>query len=385
MRKAALCASLAVLALAPGASGRPQATAPGVLLSKWYLGVYRLSPSGAPRRLVGNDIHPLAVAADGAAVGVRVSDRNQNGPLFLARGATRVELPHSTGGVSCAAFSADRSEVAYITGKVALTQPSPGLDYFRIDGTLWVADVGHPDQARVIDTGTFAVSECPLSAPTGDRLAYVIRAAPDIWELRVYQNGSVGTIAAEQTPIPSNHDRSFAWAPNGALAFIRGDDLWVNGRTIATGLARKLGPYPKTLYGRALDFSANGRFVAASLGNKTAVFRLNGRLVRVVHGHLIDWSGSQAVLTIGDTKQAVVAFYRFPLSGPGRVLAYHFKLPAVSDPAGAWFAYPVAQSGKFVFRRADGSVLRVLRLHSLGVPLAASDRSGRLSVPAGSY
>ena len=68
-------------------------------------------------------------------------------------------------------------------------------------------------------------------------------------------------------------------------------------------------------------------------------------------------------------------------------MARFFKLPLVSDPAGRWFAYPVAQAGQFVFRRADGSVIRtrLLWIRSIGVPLAAVDRSGRLSVPAGSY
>ena len=83
MRKPALCASLAVLALAAGASGQPQATSPGVLLSKHWLGVYRLVPSGAIQRLVGTDIRPLAVSADGDAAGVRASDKQRNGPLFI--------------------------------------------------------------------------------------------------------------------------------------------------------------------------------------------------------------------------------------------------------------------------------------------------------------
>jgi hypothetical protein len=381
----ALCASLVVLVLAPGANGRPQATAAGVLLSKQYHGVYRLGPSGGLRRLVGNDIHALAVAADGTAVGVLASDRNQNGPLFLARGATRVQLSDSSGGVWCAAFSADRTLVAYVTGKVALTQPSPGLDYFRIDGTLWLADVAHPDQARAIDTGTFATSECPLPAPTGARFAYVIRTAPDVWALRLYRDGGVATIADDQTAVPSNHDRSFAWAPNGTLAFLRGDELWASGQRTATGLASKLRPLAKIRYARAIDFSSDGRLIAVSLGNKTGIFGLGGRLVRVVPGHLIDWSGSKGVLTIGDTRDAVVVLRRFPLAGPGRVIARHFKLPLVADPAGQWFAYPVAQTGQFVFRRADGSVLRNVKLRALGVPIAAVDRSGRLSVPAGSY
>jgi len=120
---------------------------------------------------------------------------------------------------------------------------------------------------------------------------------------------------------------------------------------------------------------------------------MSGRLVRVVPGHLIDWSGSQGVLTIGVTKKFQIAFYRFPLRDAGRVLAYYFKLPAVSDPAGAWFAYSIAvcgqvapcAAGRFVFRRADGSLLRTVPLRFTGVPLAAVDGSGRISLPAGTY
>jgi hypothetical protein len=385
VRKLTLCASLSVLVLGPGASGRPQATASGVLLTKGFVGLYRIGTRGDVQALVGRDIRPIAVTANGTAAGFKASDRSESGPLFLARGATRVELPHSHGGVRCAAFSGDGSLIAYVSGTPLLTQPSPGLAYFRIEGTLWLAQVAHPEQARAIDAGAFAVSECPLPSPTGQRFAYLIQTTAGVWKLRIYRDGAVGTLADEQKPVPSNHDRSFAWSPNGTLAFIRSNDLFVGSRRIASGLVRKLAPHPKTRPGHALDFSSNGRLVAVSLGNKTAIFRLGGRLVRVVHGHLIDWSGSRGVLTIGDTDDSVVAFYRFPLRGPGRVLAYHFKLPAVSDPAGAWFAYPLAQSGRFVFRRADGSLLRILKLHAVAAPLAATDRSGRISVPAGSY
>lgn len=356
-----------------------------MLLSKGFVGLYRLAPSGAIKRLVGADIRPLAVAADGTAAGVRASDLGQNGPLFIARGTARTELPHSSDGVRCVAFSGDGSLVAYVSGKPVLTEPSPGLRYFRIDGTLWLADVAHPEEARAIDSGTFAVSECPLPAPTGQRFAYFIQTSSRDWELRLYRDGGVRTIADDPAPVPSNHDRSFAWAPNGTLAFLRVDELWVGHRRIATGLVGRLATTPKTGHAEALDFSSDGHLIAVCLGQKTGIFRLNGGLVRVVHGHLIDWSGSQGVLTIGANKQFVIAFYRYPLRGPGRVLAYHFKLPAVSDPAGAWFAYPLAQTGGFVFRRADGSLLRIVRLHSVGAPLAAVARSGRLSMPAGSY
>jgi len=381
VRKLALCASFAVLALAVGASGQPPTVSPAVLFSKGFVGVYRLAPSGPVRRLVGTDIRPLAVAADGTAAGVRAADRGQDGPLFIARGTTRTELPHSGDGVHCVAFSGDGSRVVYVSGKAVLAKPSPGLEYFRIDGTLWLADIANPERARAIDSGTFAVSECPLPAPAGQRFAYRLQTAPGVWELRLYRYGGVATVADEQTPIPSNHDRSFAFAPNGTLAFIRADELWVGHRRIASRLVRKLAPHQRASHAMALDFSSDGRLIAASLGDKTAIFRLNGRLLRVVHGHLIDWSGSQGVLTIG----AMIAFYRYPVRGRVRVLAYHFKLPAVSDPAGDWFVYPLASRGRLAFRRADGSLLRNVSLHFVAVPLAATNGRGRIDLPAGSY
>ena len=387
MKQLQLCACLAVLTLAPGASGQPQTNMSGVLLSKDYLGVYRLGPSGPIQRLVGTDIHAAAVAANGTAAGFRASDREQTGPLFLVRGATRTELPHSSGGVGCVAFSADRSLVAYVSGRPTLTKPSSGLDYFRLDGTLWLAEVAHPEHARAIDAGTFATSECPLPAPTGARFAYFLRTASGDSGLRLYRNGGVGTIADDPSPVPSTHDRSFAWAPNGTLGFTRGDDLWIGHNRIAENLATTLAARANSQHARAIDFSANGRFVAVSLGNKTGIFQLNGQLVRVVNGHLIEWSGSQGVLTIGLTKKFQVGFSRFPLRGPSRLLAYYFKLPAVSDPAGAWFAYPEARRSQLVFRRANGSLLRVaqFKFGSVAIPLAAVAPSGRLSVPAGSY
>jgi hypothetical protein len=224
-----------------------------------------------------------------------------------------------------------------------------------------------------------------LPAPTGQRFAYFVQTSSGDWELRLYRNGAVETIADDPAPVPSNHDRSYAWAPNGTLGFTRGDDLWTGRRRIATNLTTTLAPRTNIRYAKAIDFSSDGRLLAVSVGDKTGIFRLSGQFVRVVPGHLIDWSGSKGVLTIGATKQAVIVFRRFPLRGPGRVLAHFFKLPAVSVPTGAWFAYPVAQTSRFVFRRADGSLLRNVYLGFIGVPLAATDRSGRLSVPAGSY
>jgi hypothetical protein len=385
VRKLALGATIAVLTVASGASGQPQSTSPGVLLSKHWLGVYRLGPTGGLQQLVGRDIRPLAVKADGTTAGVKAADAEQNGPLFLIRGASQIEFGHSTGGVRCAAFSADGSVVAYITGKAVLTKPSPDLDYFRVDGTLWIADIEHPQQAHAIDAGAFTLPECPLPAPSGQRFAYFIQTSSGDWELRLYRDGGIATIADDPGPVPSNHDRSFAWAPNGALGFVRGDDLWAGQRRIATNLTATLAPRPNIRYGRAIDFSSDGRLVAVSFGQRTGIFRSSGRLVRVVPGHLIDWSGSRGVLTIGVTKQAIIVLRRFPLNGQPRILARFFKLPAVSAPTGAWFGYPVAQSRRFVFRRSDGSLLRNSYLGFIGVPLAATDRSGRLSVPAGSY
>jgi hypothetical protein len=117
VRRLTVCACLIFVVLVPGASGQRHVTSSGVLLSKRWLGLYRVAPTGRIHQLVGTDIRPLAVTADGTAAGVKASDHEQNGPLFLADGATRTELPQSSGGVWCVVFSADGSLVAYVRGK----------------------------------------------------------------------------------------------------------------------------------------------------------------------------------------------------------------------------------------------------------------------------
>jgi hypothetical protein len=306
--------------------------------------------------------------------------------LILARGKSRDELPHSSSGVGCVAFSADGSLIAYVSGEPTLTHASSGIQYFRIEGTLWLADVAHPEQARAIETGAFATSECPLPSPSGRKFAYFVQKAPDAWELHVYREGGVSTVAHDPVPVPSNHDRSFAWSPKGGtLAFIRGDDLLTRQGRVSQGLTKLLAPRSDARYARALDFSSDGRLLAVSFGFRTGLFRLNGRLVRVVFGHLREWSGSRGVLTEGLDTHFAPTLFRFPLHGPRRSIARHFKLPVVSDPAGAWFAYPEPGPRQLVFRRANGSVLRRIQLNFMPAPLAATDRSGRLSLPAGSY
>ena len=93
------------------------------------------------------------------------------------------------------AFSADGSLIAYVSGEPTLTHASSGIQYFRIEGTLWLADVAHPEQARAIETGAFATSECPLPSPSGRKFAYFVQKAPDAWELHVYRDGGVSTVA----------------------------------------------------------------------------------------------------------------------------------------------------------------------------------------------
>jgi WD40-like Beta Propeller Repeat len=386
-----LAAAFAVLAGAAGAGGIPQALGPGILVSNLTsapgVGVYRITPGGGVHQIVGLDLIPRAAAPTGAAAGFRAGDRDGKQGLILARRKIQVQLPHSSSGVGCVAFSADGSLIAYVSGEPTLTHASSGIQYFRIEGTLWLADVSNPEEARAIETGAFATSECPLPSPSGQKFAYFVQKAPDVaWELHVYRDGQVSTIADDPVPVPSNHDRSFAWSPNGeTLAFIRGDDLFTRQGHVSGGLTKLLAPRSDTRYARALDFSSDGRLLAVSFGFRTGIFRLNGRLVRVVFGHLREWSGSRGVLTEGLDSHFAPTLFRFPLRGPRRSIARHFKLAVVSDPAGAWFAYPESRGRQLVFRRADGSLLRRIQLSFTPAPLAATDRLGRLSLPAGSY
>ena len=390
MRLAILAASVAVLAGAAGAGGMLQVRGPGVLASNLTsgpgVGLYRIAPGGGLHPIVGLDLIPRAAAPTGAVAGFRAGDRDGTQGLILARGKSRDELPHSSSGVGCVAFSADGSLIAYVSGEPTLTHASSGIQYFRIEGTLWLADVAHPEQARAIETGAFETSECPLPSPSGRKFAYFVQKTPDAWQLHVYRDGGVSTVADEPAPVPSNHDRSFAWSPNGGtLAFIRGDDLFTRHGRISQGLTKLLAPRSNARFARALDFSSDGRLLAVSFGDRTGIFRLKGGLVRVVFGHLREWSGSRGVLTEGVDTHFVPTLFRSPLRGPRRSIARHFKLPVVSDPAGAWFAYPKPERRQLVFRRADGSLLRTIQLNFMPAPLAATDRSGRLSLPAGSY
>lgn len=385
-----LAASVAVLAGAPGAGGMLQVRGPGVLASNLTsgpgVGLYRIAPGGGVHAIGGLDLMPSAVAPTGAVAGFRAVDRDGTQGLILVRGKSRLELPHSSSGVGCVAFSADGSLIAYVSGEPAFTHTSSGIGYFRVEGTLWLADVAHPEQARAIESGAFATSECPLPSPSGRKFAYFVQKTPDAWQLHVYRDGGVSTVADDPVPVPSNHDRSFAWSPNGGtLAFIRGDDLFTRHGRVSQGLTKLLAPRPNIRYARALDFSSDGRLLAVSLGHRTGIFRLNGRLVRVVFGHLREWSGSRGVLTEGVDAHFVPTLFRFPLRGPRRTIARYFKLPVVADPAGGWFAYPEPERRQLVFRRADGSLLRRIQLNFTPAPLAATDRSGRLSLPAGSY
>jgi hypothetical protein len=390
VRLAILAAWLAVMAMGTTAAGALQALGPAVLLSNLTsgpgVGLYRIAPSGGIRRIVELGLMPSAVAPTGAVAGFRAGDRAGTQGLILARGKSRVELPHSRGGLGCVAFSGDGSLIVYVSGKPTLTHTASGIDYFRIEGTLWLADVAHPEQARAIESGAFATSECPLPSSSGRKFAYFVQKTPDAWELHVYRDGGISAVADDPVPVPSNHDRSFAWSPNGeTLAFIRGDDLFTRHGRISQALTKMLAPRSGTRYARALDYSCDGRLLAVSLGQRTGIFRLNGHLVRVVFGHLREWSGSRGVLTEGLDTHFVPTLFRYPLRGPRRSIAGHFKLPVVADPAGAWFAYPEAGRRQLIFRRADGSLLRSVQLNFAPAPLAAIDRSGRINLPAGSY
>ncbi len=303
---------------------------------------------------------------------------------MLAENASRTVLPHAEAGGGCAAISPDGSLVAYVTGTSSYVQPSRHLLYTRIQGTLWVADAAHLERVRAVEAGAFAVSECPQWSPAGNRLAYFARRSEPAWELTVYDHGVMHVVATVRTPVPSAHDRSFTWSRDGQLAYMRGRDVFVGSRRVGRQILNRLSPRATTEYNRAIAISPNGRLVSASLGFRTGISRLDGRVARIASGHLRDWSGNAGVLTNG-LNGLIPTLFHVPIHGRVVALASHFKTPVVADPGGAWFAYALVAKKRLVFRRPDGSLLRTVRLSFVPDVIAAAGKGGRVNYPHGSY
>ena len=383
--------SLAALVIAGGSSARPVLVGPSVLVSSaptsrahpgLPTGLFRVTPRGKVQALLAGDVSPVSVAATGAAVGYPPDPRARH--LVLAASASRTVLPHAEAGGGCAALSPDGSLVAYVTGTSSYVQPSRHLLYTRIQGTLWVAETANLDRLRAVQAGSFATSECPQWSPTGNRLAYFAQQAEPVWALTVYDHGAVHVVANVRTPVPSAHDRSFAWSREGRLAYMRGRDLFVGTRRLGRQILNRLSPRATTEYNRALAVSPNGRLVAASFGFRTGIFRLDGTVARITSGHLRDWSGNAGVLTNG-LDGLIPTLFRVPVRGRVVALARHFKTPVVADPGGAWFAYALVAKKQLVFRRPNGSLLRTVRLAFVPEVVAAAGKGGRINYPHGSY
>ena len=392
MRTAFAAISLVALVVAAGSDARPALLGPGLLFSNGgtdvrrapirATGLYRLTPGGSVRAVLDDNVSPASIAATGETIGY-AADPN-DGRLYLVEGNRRVVLPHTEGMGWCPAISADGSSVAYVTGSGRYVQPSRHLLYTRIEGTLWVAATGSLEQARAVAVGAFAASECPQWSPAGNRLAYFVDRGVAGWELNVYRDGTVRAVETEETPVPSAHDRSFAWSRDGRLAFLRGRELYVGARRIGRRLLDRLAPRVTTVHNHAIAVSPSGRLVAASLGDRTGIFRIDGAVVRVTAGHLREWSGNRAVLT-NPVDRLTPTLAWVPLRGSIRVLARHFKTPVVGDPGGAWFAYKATGTRQLVFRRADGSLLRTARLRFIPRVLEAVGADDRVREPPGSY
>jgi hypothetical protein len=382
--------SLAALVIVSGSSARAL-VGPSVLVSRLpasrtspgrFIGLFRVTPQGKVQKLLAGDVAPVSLAATGAAVGYP-ADPHQN-RLLLAVGGNRAVLPHSESGGWCAAMSPDGSLVAWVNGMSTYVRPNRHLLYTRVEGTLWVAETAHLDRAQAVEDGAFTLSECPLWSPNGNKLAYFVQQAVPAWALSIYDHGAVHLIATVQTPVPSAHDRSFAWSRDGRLAYMRRRDIFVGTRRVGWQILNRLSPRATSEYNRAIAVSPNGRLIAASFGFRTGIFRLNGGVARVTFGHLRDWSGNAGVLTNG-LSGLTPTLFRVPVRGRVVPLATHFKTPVVADPGGAWFAYEPAAKKELVFRRSDGTLLRTVRLGFIPSVIAAAGKGGRVNYPHGSY
>ena len=332
--------------------------------------------------LLAGDVSPVSVAATGAAVGYPPDPHSRH--LVLAASASRTVLPHAEAGGGCAALSPDGSLVAYVTGTSSYVQPSRHLLYTRIQGTLWVAETANLDRLRAVQAGSFATSECPQWSPTGNRLAYFAQQAAPVWALTVYDHGAVHVVANVRTPVPSAHDRSFAWSREGRLAYMRGRDLFVGTRRLGRQILNRLSPRATTEYNRALELQPNN---ASAREACAAVYRRRGEWER----SLADFQRAQELDPLRVANWLAIhghlaaTLFRVPVRGRVVALARHFKTPVVADPGGAWFAYAPVAKKQLVFRRPDGSLLRTVRLAFVPEVVAAAGKGGRINYPHGSY
>lgn len=180
-------------------------------------------------------------------------------------------------------------------------------------GALWVVRVQPTlENPERVDEGFFSAAECPVWAPNRSTLAYLVRSPSGAWSLRRWRVGSVAQIAVFKDAVPSVLYRTLAWRPGGGgLAYLDGGSIWSSRGGAPRVLGRRGSLRRVELRGtrgaekgydpaaRILSYSPNGRWLAASVGAATGIFRANGRRVRIVPGHLMGWSGSIAVLTEG--------------------------------------------------------------------------------------
>lgn len=268
-------------------------------------------------------------------------------------------------------------------------------------GALWVVRVQPTlENPERVDEGFFSAAECPVWAPNRSTLAYLVRSPSGAWSLRRWRVGSVAQIAVFKDAVPSVLYRTLAWRPGGGgLAYLDGGSIWSSRGGAPRVLGRRGSLRRVELRGtrgaekgydpaaRILSYSPNGRWLAASVGAATGIFRANGRRVRIVPGHLMGWSGSIAVLTEGFRSPFPPTLYRYPFipSRPGKVLERSFKWAVVTDPAGRWFAYPDVHTQSVIFRRPDGGIMHRVSVRFYPFALQARSGDGRLADPAGRY
>jgi hypothetical protein len=379
-------------------------------------GLWIASPQGAVERLMGRSAYPVAVAGPRRLAVIRPPGRapgggNGFGPITVIDGDRRVALPHSSGPFQCATWSADGSELAYLTGRNTVYRrfppaPPPATrDYgVGVDGSLWIAKdsaLRHPVR---VESGLFP--ECPSWAPHAEALAYLVGRGthPSAWRLRAWAGEAPRTVARFRSPAPSlggaATTQSFAWEPGGdALVFLDDGGLFrvaTRGGGAPEELAssdgalaplieagvRAVDSRPGASHERDLRLSPDGRHAALGVGAAVGVVALDsGSLTRLIapgEATLRGWVGSRRILAVaGDRRSLPLSL--FPIRGSrSRRLLDGCLGPLVADAAGRWFAY-ARSSGRVSIWRPAGSVAKAIKLPFHPSAVAAIEKNGRVS------
>jgi dipeptidyl aminopeptidase/acylaminoacyl peptidase len=360
-------------------------------------GVWSVTLDGRLRQAASSRWRPLAVGRHGEIAATRA----HGGAVTILRGALRRPLTRSRG-AACVSWSADGTRLAYVTGTWRII--TGGADQIGgWDGDIWIASRTAPSRPLHLARGFVLDSECPLWSRSGARLAYLVgrsgASASGPWTLTASDVAGRPLLSRSlDAEIPSTAYRTFDWAPTGQrIDYLDGDTLReaVRGtvRTLAgaatfTAIQKQAIEHGVSRLARECSISPDGSKIAVTVAGGTGLLNRDGILQRAFPGGFLGWSGNSAALAEHVSPRGLPALYRYSIgNGSGLLLAEHFKLAIVTDPAGRWFAYPLPNDRRhrLVVRRADGGVRRILRLPFIPKLLYAVGEDGRLAAPAGRY